>query len=72
MFEFIEGGKLLGASRWRIFTKHVIPHMLPKLVIVRCQHCVQVLIIFTHLGYFKLFFGGTDIDCSGSPSTPFS
>lgn len=60
--DFIEGALVLGASRWRIFNKHVMPHLLPKLVIVWCQQCVQVLIIFTHLGYFKLFFGGTDID----------
>jgi peptide/nickel transport system permease protein len=60
--DFIEGANVLGASRWRIFNKHVMPHLLPKLVIVWCQQCVQVLIIFTHLGYLKLFFGGTDID----------
>lgn len=60
--DFIEGAHLLGASRWRIFKKHVMPHLLPKLVIVWCQQCVQVLIIFVHLGYLKLFFGGTDID----------
>jgi peptide/nickel transport system permease protein len=60
--DFIEGAKVLGASRWRIFRKHVMPHLLPKLVVVWCQQCVQVLIIFTHLGYFKLFFGGTDLD----------
>ncbi|WP_144698198.1 ABC transporter permease [Fictibacillus phosphorivorans] len=68
--EFIEGARLLGASRWRIFTKHVIPHMLPKLVIVWCQQCVQVLIIFTHLGYFKLFFGGTDMDFNPMMADP--
>jgi peptide/nickel transport system permease protein len=60
--DFIEGANVLGASKWRIFSKHVMPHLLPKLIIVWCQQCVQVLIIFTHLGYFKLFFGGTDID----------
>jgi peptide/nickel transport system permease protein len=60
--DFIEGTRVLGASKWRIFRKHVMPHLLPQLVIVWCQQCVQVLIIFTHLGYFKLFFGGTDLD----------
>jgi peptide/nickel transport system permease protein len=60
--DFIEGAKVLGASKWRIFTKHVMPHVMPKLVIVYCQQCVQVLVIFIHLGYFKLFFGGTDVD----------
>jgi peptide/nickel transport system permease protein len=60
--DFIEGAKVLGASKGRIFTKHVMPHVLPKLVIVFCQQCVQVLVIFIHLGYFKLFFGGTDVD----------
>ncbi|WP_156499198.1 ABC transporter permease subunit [Fictibacillus phosphorivorans] len=60
--DFIVGAHILGASKWRIFIKHVIPHLLPKLVIVWCQQCVQLLIIFMHLGYFKLFFGGTDVD----------
>lgn len=60
--DFIEGAEVLGASRWRIFTKHVMPHVWPRLVIVFCQQCVQVLIILIHLGYFKLFFGGTDVD----------
>jgi peptide/nickel transport system permease protein len=60
--DFIEGAHLLGASRFRIFTKHVMPHLWPKLIIIWCQQCVQVLIIFVHLGYLKLFFGGTDID----------
>ncbi|WP_226535715.1 ABC transporter permease subunit [Fictibacillus halophilus] len=60
--DFIEGAKVLGASKWRVFSKHIMPHVLPKLVIVFCQQCVQVLVIFIHLGYFKLFFGGTDVD----------
>ncbi|MBY6036784.1 ABC transporter permease subunit [Fictibacillus nanhaiensis] len=60
--DFIKGALVLGASRWRIFSKHVMPHVWPKLVIVFFQQCVQVLIIFIHLGYFKLFFGGTDVD----------
>jgi peptide/nickel transport system permease protein len=60
--DFIEGAKVLGASKWRVFSKHVMPHVMPKLVIVFCQQCVQVLVIFIHLGYFKLFFGGTDVD----------
>jgi peptide/nickel transport system permease protein len=68
--DFIEGAKVLGASRWRVFRKHVMPHLLPKLVIVWCQQCVQVLIIFAHLGYFKLFFGGTDIDYNPMMADP--
>ncbi|ANC78391.1 hypothetical protein ABE65_016940 [Fictibacillus phosphorivorans] len=68
--DFIDSAQLLGASRWRIFKKHVIPHLLPKLVIVWCQQCVQVLIIFTHLGYLKLFFGGTDIDFNPMMADP--
>ncbi|WNB92876.1 ABC transporter permease subunit [Bacillus sp. NEB1478] len=68
--DFIEGAKVLGASRWRIFRKHVMPHLLPKLIIVWCQQCVQVLIIFAHLGYFKLFFGGTDVDYNPMMADP--
>ncbi|WP_051291455.1 ABC transporter permease [Fictibacillus gelatini] len=60
--EFVEGAKVLGASKWRIFHKHLLPHLVPKMLIVFTQQCVQVLIIFIHLGYFKLFFGGSFID----------
>lgn len=68
--DFIESANVLGASKWRIFRKHVLPHLLPKLVIVWCQQCVQVLIIFVHLGYFKLFFGGTDMDFTPMMADP--
>lgn len=71
--DFIESARILGSSKWRIFSKHVIPHLLPKLVIVWCQQCVQLLIIFMHLGYFKLFFGGTDVDYNPDvPDPPVS
>ncbi|MDN4072283.1 ABC transporter permease [Fictibacillus terranigra] len=59
--EFIQSSQVLGAGKIRIFRKHVVPHLLPKLCIVFTQQCVSVLIIFAHLGYFKLFFGGTDV-----------
>ncbi|MCK6258405.1 ABC transporter permease subunit [Fictibacillus sp. KIGAM418] len=59
--EFIQSSQVLGAGKLRIFMKHVVPHLLPKLFIVVTQQCVSALIIFAHLGYFQLFIGGTDV-----------
>lgn len=57
--EFIAGAQLLGAGRWRILTRHVWPHLFPRILIMFTQQIVQALIILIHLGLFNLFFGGT-------------
>ncbi|PFA70482.1 peptide ABC transporter permease [Bacillus sp. AFS015802] len=60
--EFIMSAKTLGAGRWRIIFKHILPSMKEKLVILLGQQFMQTLIIFIHLGLLTLFLGGTDVD----------
>ena len=56
---FIEGAKTLGGSRVHILTKHILPHLGPRMVIIFLQQMINVLILLLHLGLLKLFFGGT-------------
>ncbi|WP_273852402.1 ABC transporter permease subunit [Guptibacillus spartinae] len=56
---FIEGAKTLGGSKVHILTKHILPHLGPRMVIIFLQQMINVLILLLHLGLLKLFFGGT-------------
>ncbi|WP_226659555.1 ABC transporter permease [Pseudalkalibacillus hwajinpoensis] len=56
---FIEGAKTLGGSKVHILTKHILPHLGPRMVIIFLQQIINVLILLLHLGLLKLFFGGT-------------
>ncbi|WP_341356864.1 ABC transporter permease subunit [Rossellomorea sp. y25] len=60
--DFIMSAKTLGAGKWRIIFKHILPGMKEKLVILLGQQFMQALIIFIHLGLLTLFLGGTDVD----------
>lgn len=57
--EFMTGVRVMGASRFHILRKHVMPHLIPKLWIQFAQQVIQVLILLVHLGVLQLFFGGT-------------
>lgn len=63
--EFMTGVRLMGASRFYILRRHVIPHLLPRLWILFVQQVIQVLILLVHLGILELFFGGTRIFADG-------
>ncbi|WP_034763893.1 ABC transporter permease [Rossellomorea vietnamensis] len=60
--EFILSAKTLGAGKWRIIFKHILPSMKEKLIILLGQQFMQTLVIFIHLGLLTLFLGGTDVD----------
>lgn len=62
--EFITGVKTMGASRWHIIKRHILPHLGPRLWIQYMQQVIQVLILLIHLGFLGLLFGGTNIDPS--------
>jgi peptide/nickel transport system permease protein len=70
--EFILSAKILGASKFRIIFKHILPSLKDKLVVLFGQQIMQALIIFIHLGLLKLFVGGTDVDYSFVPDPPQS
>jgi peptide/nickel transport system permease protein len=62
--EFIMSAKVLGGSKWFLFKKHLMPHLKLRLFIIFPKVVIQVLLIIAHLGFFQLFFGGTDV-CYG-------
>ncbi|MCF6139623.1 ABC transporter permease [Pseudalkalibacillus berkeleyi] len=66
--EFIDGAKVVGGSRLHILWKHVRPHIQPQLWIIFMQQLVQTMLVLAHLGFFKVFFGGTNI--SFDPNWP--
>ncbi|CDQ21259.1 ABC transporter permease subunit [Halobacillus karajensis] len=57
--EFIQSAMLLGASRSRIFFKHITLHLLPKVTLLLGQQMIQVLQVLLHLGVLSIFLGGT-------------
>ncbi len=59
--EFIEGARVVGGSRLHILWKHVRPHIQPQLWIIFMQQLVQTMLVLAHLGFFKIFFGGTNL-----------
>ncbi|MDT9024201.1 ABC transporter permease subunit [Rossellomorea yichunensis] len=59
--EFIISSRVLGARSFYIFYKHLMPHLKNRLFVIYPKIVIQVLLIIAHLGFFTLFFGGTDI-----------
>lgn len=57
--EFITGVRVMGAGRWHILRKHILPHLAPKLWVNFGQQVIHVLVLLVHLGLLKLFLGGT-------------
>ncbi|MDP5276306.1 ABC transporter permease [Chengkuizengella axinellae] len=68
--EYITSAKVLGASRFFILRKHLLPHLKLRLFIIYPKIIIQVLLILAHLGFFNLFLGGTAVDheYGGSPA----
>lgn len=59
--EYILASRTLGASKFRIITKHLFPMMREKLFVLYGQQVVETLVVFTHLGLLQLYIGGTDV-----------
>lgn len=57
--EFITGARVLGGNRFHVFFKHIRPHLTPKLSYIFISQLMFVLILFSHLGMLRMFFGGT-------------
>ena len=67
--EFVTSARVLGGSKYFLFRKHVLPHLKPRLFIIFPKIMIQVLLIIAHLGFFELYFGGTDV-CYGPMCQP--
>ncbi|KGX84763.1 ABC transporter permease subunit [Pontibacillus marinus] len=59
--EYMISARTMGGDWWHIIKTHIMPHMAPRLGVLFGQQFIQVLLIFVHLGLFKLFFGGTQV-----------
>ncbi len=73
--DFIISAQTLGASKFHIIRKHILPSLREKFVIMFGQQVIQVLLILSHLGLFHLFFGGTVVSYDPlipDPPTTFS
>lgn len=56
--EFIDSSRVLGASTYRIITKHIRPFLVPQLYIIFLREFIQTLLLMSHLGVLNIFIGG--------------
>lgn len=59
--EYILASKVLGASRFRIIRRHLVPQMREKFAVLYGQQVMETFIILAHLSLLNLFFGGTKV-----------
>lgn len=57
--EYIEASNQLGASSWRIYTKHIIPVLKDRLIVTFLQQLSINLLLLIQLGVFQYFIGGS-------------
>ncbi|MGM7700461.1 ABC transporter permease subunit [Pseudalkalibacillus sp. Hm43] len=60
--EFIEGVKVLGAGKWQLVRKHLMPYLVPQFFMIYLRELIQVLLLLAHLGLLRIFFGGFDVE----------
>ncbi|MBM6618902.1 ABC transporter permease subunit [Bacillus suaedaesalsae] len=56
--EYILASRTLGAKGLNLYRKHILPFMLPRLILQFSQRTVEILILFVHLGFLAVFLGG--------------
>ncbi|MEL3971498.1 hypothetical protein AAEO50_04325 [Rossellomorea oryzaecorticis] len=59
--EFITSARVLGGSSFFILFKHAMPHLKMRLFVIYPKIVIQILLVIAHLGFFTLYFGGTDV-----------
>lgn len=70
--DFVKVSKVLGSSNTYIFFKHIIPHVFEKWILLFGQQFIQTLQLLAHLGFMKLFFGGTKVTYGDDDTPPRS
>ncbi len=55
---FIEGAHSVGASNREIAVRHVLPNILPQLLVITFLEVAAVLLLFGELGFVGVFIGG--------------
>lgn len=63
--DFIMVSKTLGGQKRHVFFTHLVPHLYENWILLLGQQFIQVLQLLAHLGFMKLFFGGSLVDYSG-------
>lgn len=69
---FIEASRTLGAGKTRMFFIHIVPHVYEKWILLFGQQFIQSLQLLAHLGFMKLFFGGTHYGDEDTPPRTIS
>ncbi|ANC75792.1 hypothetical protein ABE65_002650 [Fictibacillus phosphorivorans] len=59
--EYVNCSKLMGASYFQITTKHILPHLWPRLIVIAGRQFAHVLTLMLHLAIYQLFIGGVQI-----------
>ncbi|WP_010093548.1 ABC transporter permease [Ornithinibacillus scapharcae] len=64
---YITAARALGAGRFRILWKHLLPHLKGTFLAMFVKEIIIVLTLIGQLGIFNLFFGGTILRLGGPP-----
>ncbi|UOQ93114.1 ABC transporter permease subunit [Halobacillus shinanisalinarum] len=72
--EYVTTSKVLGARPFHLYHRHLIPHIKGNLVTIFMRQTIQAILVMSHLGVFKLFFGGTNVGygLGAGPPTPIT
>lgn len=55
---FIEGARSVGATNFAIAVRHVLPNLLPTLLVITFLEVAAVLLLFGELGFVGVYIGG--------------
>jgi len=58
---FVEGAVAAGAGGGRIIYRHILPHVLPSLLVLGTLEIARALLLMAQLGLFNVFIGGGEI-----------
>lgn len=64
-YPFMDGLRSIGAGKWTILRKHVVPHLTVHLGVLLVSEIAQTLWLATQLGVLYVFLGGTFPDPEG-------
>ncbi|WP_088044653.1 ABC transporter permease subunit [Bacillus sp. EAC] len=57
--DFITASKAIGATKFRIIRKHVLPFLRTRALLMIVQQMISVLLLLVHLGIVRVFVGGS-------------
>lgn len=62
--EYMDAATVIGASKTQKLIRHVYPNIKNRLLIIFVRMLYQVLMVLSHISFFRIFFGGTKT-CDG-------